>query len=333
MSCRAPLVFTLVSLFLTHLAQAQEPAAAEALFDSGVAAMKAGRYDDACPKIEESHQLEARPGTLFTLAECWRKAGKTATALARYNEYLRVFERMDAAEQKRQRGRDGFARKHVASLEETVPHLVITLSARSPKGAIVLMNGVELGAAALGTPLPVDPGHHELVVRASDGTETTTALDVTKGESKSVELEVRSRQKAPEASRDERPLATAGARRQSQAKESNAPPSHGQRTAGWVLLGVGAASAVVGTVAGVLVLSKKSELEQNCGIGGNAAACNADGKREADSVQTLGLVSTVGFAVAIAGLGSGTTLLLTAPEPQQASRGRLGGSVALGGRF
>ena len=29
--------------------------------------MKAGRYDDACPALAESHRLDPRPGGLFTL--------------------------------------------------------------------------------------------------------------------------------------------------------------------------------------------------------------------------------------------------------------------------
>ena len=63
---------------------------AEVLFEDGVRLMKAGQFDEACPKIAESQRLEPRPGTLFTLAECLANDGKIATALARYEEYLRV---------------------------------------------------------------------------------------------------------------------------------------------------------------------------------------------------------------------------------------------------
>ena len=85
------LLFLVISAPAT--AAAQDLAAAEALFSKGLADMEAGRYDAACPAIGESYRLDPRGGTLFTLAECEAKAGKIATAVARYDDAL--FDRAD----------------------------------------------------------------------------------------------------------------------------------------------------------------------------------------------------------------------------------------------
>ena len=48
-------------------AAAQDVASAEALFDRGLAGMRAGNYEVGCPALSESYRLDPRPGTLFTL--------------------------------------------------------------------------------------------------------------------------------------------------------------------------------------------------------------------------------------------------------------------------
>ena len=65
-------------------ALAQDSVTSDALFQKGIDDLAAGRYDIACPAIAESLRLDPRPGTLFTLAECYSKAGKVASAVVRY---------------------------------------------------------------------------------------------------------------------------------------------------------------------------------------------------------------------------------------------------------
>ena len=61
-------------------------AAAQALFDQGRNLMKDGKFDEACPKLEESQRLDPAIGTQFNLASCYEKAGKTASAWTLYLE-------------------------------------------------------------------------------------------------------------------------------------------------------------------------------------------------------------------------------------------------------
>jgi hypothetical protein len=87
-------LFVLGSLAASGPARAQDIAAAEALFDKGVADMKAGRYETGCKAIAESQRIDPRPGTLFTLATCEAQWGRIATAVSRYGDYLAVYERL-----------------------------------------------------------------------------------------------------------------------------------------------------------------------------------------------------------------------------------------------
>src|SRR3954454_10869417 len=98
------------------LARADETGSAAALFETGLQHMQASRYAEACPKLAESYWLDPRPGVLFTLAECEARWGKLASAIAHYDDYLRLFGSMPAGLQAVQRERAEVARKQRAAL-------------------------------------------------------------------------------------------------------------------------------------------------------------------------------------------------------------------------
>src|SRR6185436_9458711 len=62
----------------THAAA--ESAAAEALFQQAAALMQDGKYREACEKFEGSQELEPALGTQLRLADCYDRAGRTASA-------------------------------------------------------------------------------------------------------------------------------------------------------------------------------------------------------------------------------------------------------------
>ncbi|MEZ4226209.1 MAG: hypothetical protein R3B13_35005 [Polyangiaceae bacterium] len=331
MSLRPSSRLLVAFLVVGATASAKDPTPAEVAFRDGLKALKAGDLDKACPRLAQSYDLDHQAGTLFTLADCFRKAGKTASALARYDEYLQLFEGMSEKDKKAQRGREKFVREHSRSLEKTVPRLTVRVSADSPLGTVVLRNGVRMREATLGLPLPLDPGEYVLSAKAPDGREVELPVQLAPGETRDVELRI--------APIDGAPAPTPSRPRAAPPTQTNAPvpdtnTGSGQRTAGLVLMGAGAAALAVGAVTGVMVLGRKDQIRANCGIGGDASACNETGKAEADSAQTLALLSTVGFAVGIAGLGSGAALYFTAPRPAAADAGGDSAwSVGVAGRF
>src|ERR1043165_6485015 len=95
-----------VAMLVAGPAFAQEDAAAEALFNKGLSEMEAGHFDTACPTLKESQRLDPRMGTLFTLAECEAKGGMIASAVAHYDEYLRLFGRLTPQQKGTQAGRE-----------------------------------------------------------------------------------------------------------------------------------------------------------------------------------------------------------------------------------
>jgi hypothetical protein len=303
------------ALFVSS-ARADEAMTAEVLFNDGVRLMKAKDFATGCPKIAESQRLEPRPGTLFTLAECLAGEGKLATALARYEEYLRVFSRMTPAEQGKQRGRDGIAKSQRDALSPRVPQLKIVLPPEAPAGTKVKKDGVELGAATLNTWLPVNPGKQVIEIELPDGAKKRSEVSLPEGRQRELVLDL-----PQTTAKSSEPVTTP--------VESEVRPKKTKKddTLGWVALGIGGAGFLTSAITGVMVLGKKSTVDENCGIGGDEKACNAEGKSAADSAQTLGLVSTIGFAVGVVGVGTGTYLLVSGSSSSRS------GSIALSGRF
>src|SRR5262245_24720347 len=77
-----------VLLLAARPARAQNESLAEALFRDARAAMKAARYEEACPKFAESYRLDPSTGTLLNLALCEEELGHVATAWTKYNRLL-----------------------------------------------------------------------------------------------------------------------------------------------------------------------------------------------------------------------------------------------------
>jgi hypothetical protein len=287
---------------------------AEKSFQRGTAAMDAGRFEEACPAIEESYKLDPLPGTLFTLAECEARRGRIATAVKRYEDYLALYAALAPERKKKQGDREQVAREQTARLSPLVPELTLTLPPAAPPGTVVTRDGAPVAAAALGVAMPVDPGDHEIAVQAPGGPATLMRVTLGKGEKKGLLLEVKELPVTPPA-----PVALP-----TPAPEGG---TSGRRIGAFVVGGVGLAAVVVGAITGALAIAGKSTINQNCGssIGrSDPAACNATGKSAADSVKTYGLVSTLGFGVGIAGVGTSVVLLLTEPKEKAADASGFG---------
>ena len=291
----------MLALISPSASMAQDLAAADALFKRGVTAMQAGDLETACPAIAESHRLDPRPGTLFTLAECTAKRGLIATATIRYADYLAAIERLPADQRAKHDERRKLAETKLAELSPRVPKLMVTLAAGTPAGTVVRRDGVELGAPSLGVALPVDPGTRVLVVRTPDGRERETRVTLAPGENKAIEL-------APAV--DE----THAARALPPPTEPS-PAARGGDTAAYVVGGVGVAALAVGAITGALVFSKKSVIQSHC----VDTACDAEGKSAADAAKTLGLVSTVGVGVGLAAVTTSVVLFVTGRGASESS--------------
>ncbi|WP_438022990.1 hypothetical protein [Sorangium sp. So ce233] len=320
-----PLLVVLGSLSLSAPAGAQDVAAAEELFNRGLADMEAGRYETGCKALAESEQLDPQPGTLFTLAMCEARWGRVATAVTQLGNYLAWVDRMTPALRARQGERPKAARAERDRLSPRVPRLALSLPASAPAGTVVKRNGNTLGAAALGVALPVDPGEHRLSTQAPGGPVWEQTITLAEGETRTLTLEIN---EAPTSDAPAQPPPTPTppaleAATQPTTPDTPAAPDAsttpgGRRTAAYVAGGVGAAGIVLGGIMGALVLGKKAAVDEHCGSAIGASdekACDATGVDAASSGNTMALISTIGFGVGLAGLGAAAVLYWTEPKP------------------
>jgi len=139
-----------------------DAAAAEALYREGVSEMEGGNFGSACSKLEESFRLDPATGALLTLAACFERSGKIASAWARY---LDVESRARTAGEK---DRETVAHAKSEELAPRLPRLRIQLApgVSSIAGLEVRRDKTLMSVATLSSPLPVDPGIHVVEITA-----------------------------------------------------------------------------------------------------------------------------------------------------------------------
>ena len=109
-----------------------------------------------------------------------------------------------------------------------------------------------------------------------------------------------------------------------------------QRTVGVVLMGVGAAGLVVGTIFGVDALQKNNDAKDVCGD--DTSCPTQEGENLSDDAQQAALVSTIGFVAGGLALAGGAVVYLTAPDGTEAGQLKLspiagGAQFSFAGRF
>jgi hypothetical protein len=285
---------------------------ADAQFKYGLAEMLAGRYATGCPAIETSYRLDPRAGTLFTLAECHRKAGKTASALAGYQQYLAVYGQMTPEQKAAQKERAAVATEERAALEPAVPRLIIELPQTATPGMIVQRDGATIGGAMMGAALPVDPGEHIVRTVTPDGQQHETRVVLADGEQRTVIAEL----PAPQAP-NERPAASA---------PTAAPGAEvGSRRAWTYSVGaVGVVGLVVAGTTGALAIAKGSTASNDCNASGVCAT--QQGVDAGNAARSLANVATVGCVVGGIALAAAIVLWLTEPSAKQGNVAMLAGT-------
>lgn len=281
------------------LAQAGDPATAEALFAAGRAAFESGDYDSACAKFAESHRLDPAAGTVINLAACNERRGRLASAWQNWLEALSMLRPDDER-------RPG-VEKRKADLEARLPRLEVRLAPGSPAGVAVSRDGVALGSAAFGVPLPVDPGPHRIEVTAQN--RAPRAYDVNAEEGRLLDLVVE-----PGA-----PLSTAPTpKAPAQAASKSAPREDSgggtTRVIGYTAAGVGLVGIGVGAVTGLLALDRKQTIVDTCEKHGDRYACPSQGVDAADSGKTLATVSSIATISGLVLAATGVVLVLTSPS-------------------
>ncbi len=282
----------LVLVLMTSLAHADDDAKqkAVALFDEGIKEMKAGNYDKACASLKQSLDLVVDSGTKGSLARCYEKQGKVASAWKLWKDLAETAPtrlRADAATQ-------------ATKLEPRLPTYIYHLGPGAPR-VNATIDGVPV-EAPLEVPVPIDPGKY--VFEASAEGFTSWKHEFTAVEGKQEEITI-----------------PALARVQTQQVVTPPPvveehPKSSRKKIGFALMGVGGAFVIGGSVLGVIAKGRYDDAKDICG--GDIDRCDpartAEAQDKVDSARTAGNLSTIGFVVGGAAVVAGVVLYVTAPK-------------------
>lgn len=268
---------------------------ADRLFTEGLDLARIGECGRAREKFAQSYAADPAPGTLINWALCEEKLGRIATALG----LLRLAnDRLPAGHPK-----IAGVKKEVAALRKRVPFLRLHPLRPLPAGTVVLRDTVQVELSSLDQNQPTDPGAHVIEVQAPG--HEVRRYDVVLDEGRTIDLAFE-----PGSPRGSTPPVSASDA--SRAEADRGPSDH--HVLGWVVGGVGVAAIGVGTVTGLMALSRWNVVQRDCDV--RAKSCRTDeGYDASSSGHSLATVSTVSFVAGGLGLLGGAYLLLNFRRP------------------
>jgi hypothetical protein len=282
-------------------------AQADAEFNLGKKLMDDGNVSAACAKFAHSQELDPKLGRLLNLAFCHEQEGKTASAWSEYNGAAAL------AEQKGQAERVSFAREHAASVAKKLAFVHLDVPANA---ATLEVDGAGIARDKWPNPIPFDPGEHKLVVTAPGKKDIVSVFVVgtTPGMTDfhiapladEGETPAPAETTAPPASPSPAQAPSAAA----PAETAPAPSTGPNRVPALAVAGGAGAALVVGTVFGLEAMSKRNDANS---AGCVNKSCDSRGSSLISQAKTFATVSTIGFAVGLAGAGAATWLFVKPP--------------------
>jgi hypothetical protein len=324
-------------------APATQRVSAEALFDDAIRLMKAGKFAEACPKLEDSQKLDPGVGTLLYLGECYEKLGRSASAWATFREAA------SAAESAGQAKRVKIARERGARVEQKLAYLTIEVAdaTRALPGLRVRRDGVETAPSLIGSAVPVDPGSISVEAQAPGYEPFSITVNVEPSGRQSVLVPVLT----PRAAEPAAVVPPAVALTAPPVPASVPPPpapvappppaperGNAQRWIGISLGGLGLVGVGVGTYFGLRAIDQDEQAD--AGSCDDSVCQDADDFEHAESANDAAVAANIAFAAGGALLATGIVVYLSAPSGPSGSgvrlEPRIGPSfagLAVGGRL
>ncbi len=322
-------VAILTTASLSHAGPEENKADAQAAFELGRKLVLQRKFAEACPKFEESERLDPGLGTMLFLGDCYEKTGRTASAWGQFRE-------AEAIAIKESDSREQIAHERAIRLEPKLSKVILQVNpANKVEGLRVTRDGDDLGEGVWNTPLPIDPGQHELGASAPGKTPWTKQVEIA-NDASTVTVTIPKLADEPQAN-----VVTEPRRSLVLPPPPEEPKNNGntQRIFGLSAMGVGVAAGIVGTVFGVVAKSKNDT--------SNDGPCNAEtnlcssqqGVDERSAAKTDALVSTIAFIGAGVFVAGGAVLYFTAPTSKRPVAGLVpsiaptSAGLQLGGSF
>ncbi len=302
---------------------ASRTAAGQALYDEGTLALEASDYPRACPKFEEAARLVPEGvGVKLTLADCYERWGKLASAWTSYKTAEAQSARTD------QEDRRAKAEAKMKALEPRLAKVTIDVApaVRELAGLSISRDGVPVGESLWGVAVPVDSGRIKIVATA-DGRSIERAVEIVDGRAEVVTI----------ADLGAAPPAQAGST--TAATDVSVPPAEsgssglsGGTVAGITVGSIGLALTAVGVGFGVVAMQEAGSADETCP---EDACASQDALDQDAKAHDFSIVGWVGIGVGIAATTAGIVMIaLPSAEPSQTTALRFGwGTVSVAGTF
>jgi len=334
-----PLIWLAATGLVLHAAvasaQPEDRAAARPLFDQGRDWMLAGRYAEACPKLEQAVRLFAGPGLLLNLGDCYEHTGRLASAWTRFGDAAAAAHRAGRAESEAE------ANRRRGLVEPRLTRVVLQVT-KEVAGLAVSLDGQTVDRAQWNTPIAVDSGSQKVEANAP-GFQPWSATQMVDGPGLTVTVSVPALLPIKVGSSATpavapTPYATPEGDTTISPSAATPPPDAGLGTRRIVALSLGAAGVVglaTGSVFGLMAISQKNQQQSACGSTGS---CTDSGHAQAlgdhSSAVSDGTISTVGFLAGGALLVAGAVVFLTGSSSGVTpSVGPSGAGLSWSGRF
>ncbi len=309
MGCVASAFATMLSF--ANVARAEsvgDAAKAQVLYDSATALMDDGKLSEACPKLEEVTKLVPDGlGARLTLAECYEREGRLASAWEMYSSTAVTAARTG------QSARLEKASQKALALFPRVSKLTVSVSgpALHLEGLTIRRDGVVMNRAQWGEGIPVDVGDHVIEVEsagkspwhrevhvARDGVVATVSVDASGGDAGDSD------------------------------GSSSARPW--QKPTGYAATAVGLTTLVVGATVGGLAIAKSSEAGKLCSPN---LVCSMRGLELRDQARGFGNASTALIVIGAVTATAGVVLVVASPKRHPTELAVGPGSFSVRGSF
>lgn len=302
----AAALVSVLAVATPSLAQSDNTAMAQSLFESGRALMKEGKVKEACPKFAESNRLEPSAGTLLNLGRCREALGQSASAWASYKKAVVV-------------GRAKGQERHVTAAKEYIEEIepkLSRLTIESPdavEGLSIRRGEVKLSAAALGVPIVVNPGDYEVEATAPGYQSWTGRITIAPdGDAQTLTVprlepaEPGAAGPVGDGEPDGRPEVGGPDDTTAEPKDEGTDPLW---TAGLVVGGIGIVGVGVGAAFGVMTFTDADAAENDESLCPKMQ-CTEEGLQAVDDAKTKALVSNIALGVGGAAVVAGIVLVL-----------------------
>lgn len=292
----------------TAVARTDSAAVAQALFDEAIKLIEAGRWKEACPKLEASNEASWAPGTTINLADCYEHIGRTASAWAKFLESEPHFRRRTPPDP-----RADVAKQRAEALAPKLSRLTVEVPAEAKiEGMVIKRDGDTVSEGQWGSGVPVDPGRHVVEVSAPGKEAWKWEAEVADGGA-TVAVKVPVLKDAVVA-----PVPSVDA---------------GMPLPRKVAIGLGAAGVaglVVGGIFGGLAADKVGASNATCPVGADGVRqCDHAGALLRNDANTMANVSNVGFIAGAALVAAGVVVWIVGPSSEKAGGGKVAVSVSV----